>query len=133
MGMLDFLKHDPEDDYDFDDEFDDDLDDDDYEDEDDSDDLDDEVEKKAPAKEAKKVLPTFSDEDDDDDLSAYISGSGSRFSQDYKTALQQQIDKANQDLRRRTADALEMIRQIADQPLPYVSDVASDNTEDDFE
>lgn len=131
MGMLDFLKHDPEDEYDFDDEFDDEeLDDDDYDDDDDVDDFEDEVEKAPAKKESKKPILSFTD-DEEEEISALMSRSGSRFSQDYKSYLRKQVNDANNNLRRRTAEALEMIREIADQPAPYGSDMADDY--DDYE
>ena len=109
MGMLDFLKHDPEDDYD---DFDDDLLDDDMP----EDDLDDEPEKSRPKK-ARKPLLRFTKEEEEETIEL-TAKARSRFSEDYQAYLLEQAERANENLRRRTAEAYELVRQAAGQPLP---------------
>ena len=108
MGMLDFLKRNPDDDYD---EFDDDLLDDDT-----LDDFDDEAVDPRPSR-TKKPLLRFTQEEEDDALT--LPGTAqSRFSEDYRAYLFSQAEKANENLRRLTEEAYEIVRQTAGQPLP---------------
>ena len=106
MGMLDFLKRDPEDDYD---DLDDDLLDEEFDEEP-------EDEPKAPRLlKGKKPLLRFTKEEEEETI-ALTAKAGSRFSEDYKTYLFAQAEQANENLRRRTAEAYELVRQAAGQP-----------------
>jgi len=109
MGMLDFLKRNPEDDYD---DFDDDILDDDAIDEG----FDGKTEASRPLK-SKKPLLRFTKEEEDE-VESLPSMANSRFSEDYRAYLFSQAERANENLRRLTEEAYENIRQTADQPLP---------------
>ena len=104
MGMLDFLKRGTEDDLD---DFDEEL-------------LDDDLdagEKEPPrSRKEKKPLLRFSKEEEEEvaELPKQVK---SRFSTDYRAYLLEQAARANDNLRRRTAEAYELVRQTADQPL----------------
>ncbi|MBQ0058892.1 MAG: hypothetical protein KBS83_02865 [Lachnospiraceae bacterium] len=126
MGMLDFLKHDPEDDYEFDD--DELMDDEEFDDEEfDDDDFDDEPVKSKPIfsffgdknkkdKEEEEDLLKISPEEEEEALSMG-SRSRSRFSTDFAAYLEDQVQAAQANLDRRTREAYEMIRQTAGQPV----------------
>ena len=104
MGMLDFLKRGQEDDLD---DFDEEL-------------LDDELdadEKEPPrAKKEKKSLLRFTKEEEEEAVELPKQAK-SRFSTDYRAYLLEQAARANDNLRRRTAEAYELVRQTADQPV----------------
>lgn len=119
MGMLDFLKDDPDDELDeeLDDELDDEFDDDEL--------LDKETEKSSKGgllgffkKSDKEEEPEdMKDEDDAYDDTADIGYSGGRhsFSSNYKASLIRQSQQARNSLERRTRAALDEIRRIAGQ------------------
>ncbi|MDO4479142.1 MAG: hypothetical protein Q4B73_08945 [Lachnospiraceae bacterium] len=145
MGMLDFLKNNPDDELDdefddeLDEEFDDELDDLDDLDDEDLDDLDDEEEKPASKggllKRFKKSEPEperySAPEPDEPDLSMFSTGRHS-FSYDYASALKRQSEEAFANLERRTIAALEEIRQIAGQSpdLPESEPLAFDDNDE---
>ena len=129
MGMLDFLKHDREDDIDDDDFDDDDFDDEDLDDDFDeaSDDIDDdESGKEKPSRRKrlsgfgkKKAEEPDGDTDTEDDLPSVPPVRADRFvdpfSRDYRSELAAQSERAIDSLKKLTEDALEEVRQIAGQ------------------
>lgn len=127
MGMLDFLKNDPDDDYDFEDDFDEEG----LDDEDEVLDDDDEADDDRPSGRSAS-LSSADDDDDEDSVDIRLTSSGSGFGRDFKNALRRQVLTANENLRRRTAEALELIRQTADQPLPASPEAGDPADEEDL-
>ncbi len=121
MGMLDFLKDDPDDEFD-------DLLDEDLDDLDDEDLLDDDFDEDKPSKsgllsrfkkpkeepEIQEAVDNYEEEDDDlTDID--FSFDHHSFSSDYQASLIRQSQQARKNLERRTLAALEEIRHIAGQ------------------